>query len=150
MNTEILPVDLYKANVELQLRITRLLQEGALRWLESVQKSSAEGVAEITAGIEGLQGSANWQSMAMLPAETFWRAFQHRVNDGQAINQLAIKNQAAFTTGMQQALESWQKAVIGVLGGSQSTQPLLQAFGQLGAAWAQPASADNGKTGKGA
>jgi hypothetical protein len=134
MNTEILPVDLYKANVELQLRITRLLQEGALRWLESVQKSSAEGVAEITAGIEGLQGSANWQSMAMLPAKTFWRAFQHRVNDGQAINQLAIKNQA----------------VIGVLGGSQSTQPLLQAFGQLGAAWAQPASADNGKTGKGA
>jgi len=150
MSTETLPLDLYKANVELQLRITRLLQEGAHRWLESIQKSSAEGVAETTAEIDGLLGSANWQSIATLPAETFWRAFQHRVNDGQAINQLAIKNQAAFTAGLQQALESWQKAMIGVLGGSQSTQPLLQAFGQWGSAWAQPAGAVNGKTRKGA
>lgn len=137
MSIEALPLELYKANIELQLRITRLLQEGGHNWLESAQKSSAEGIAETTAEIESLLSSASWQSLATLPSETFWRMFQHRVNDTQAINQLAIKNQATFTTGLQQALESWQKSVASVVGGSQTSQPILDLFKQWGAPWTQ-------------
>ncbi len=36
MNSE-LPIQLYKANAELQLQITRLLQESGHHWLEAMQ-----------------------------------------------------------------------------------------------------------------
>ena len=61
MSMETLPLDLYKANVELQLRITRLLQEGGHRWLESVQKSNLRSMEQTTAEIEGLLQTGNWQ-----------------------------------------------------------------------------------------
>lgn len=147
MSIETLPLELYKANVELQLRITRLLQEGGHNWLEALQKGSAEGIAETTAEIESLLRSANWQSLATLPSETFWRMFQHRVNDTQTINQLAVKNQAVFTTGLQQALESWQKSVVSVVGASESGQPVLDMFKQWGEQWTQATAGQNIKKG---
>ena len=41
-----LPIHLYKANAELQLQITRLLQESSHHWLEVMQQLSAGGVLE--------------------------------------------------------------------------------------------------------
>ena len=38
MTTDALPLSLYKANIELQLRITRLLQDSGQQWLEVVWK----------------------------------------------------------------------------------------------------------------
>lgn len=61
-----LPIHLYKANAELQLQITRLLQESGLHLLEAMQKLSAGGVLEITSRIQGLQQAADWQGFATL------------------------------------------------------------------------------------
>lgn len=137
MNVESIPMALYKANIELQLRISRLLQENGHLWLESMQQSNAENIEETTAEIEGLLRSANWQALATLPVESFWRHFQNRVGDTQTINQIAVKNQAAFMAGVQQALESWQKAVAETLNTGDSTQSLPDIFAQWGAAWPQ-------------
>ncbi len=147
MSMETLPLDLYKANVELQLRITRLLQEGGHRWLESVQKSSMRSMEQTTAEIEGLLQTANWQSLATLPADTFWRLFQHGVNDNQTINQLAIQNQAEFTSGLQEALEAWQKSVLGVVANTNAAVPVMDIFKQWGAPWANLAGASDKQKG---
>lgn len=80
MSIEALPLNLYKANTELQLRLTRLLQESGHRWLEATQQASSENISETTAEIEGLLRSANWQSLTTLPAESFWRLFSSRAS----------------------------------------------------------------------
>lgn len=147
MSMETLPLDLYKANVELQLRITRLLQAGGHRWLESVQKSSMRSMEQTTAEIEGLLQTGNWQSLATLPADTFWRLFQHGVNDSQTINELAIQNQTEFTNGLQEALEAWQKSVMGVVSNTSAAVPVMDIFKQWGAPWANAASASDTKNG---
>ena len=147
MSMETLPLDLYKANVELQLRIPRLLQEGGHRWLESVQKSSLRSVEQTTAEIENLLQTGNWQSLATLPADTFWRLFQHGVNDSQAINQLAIEDQTKFTSGLQEALEAWQKSVLAVVSETSAAVPVMDIFKQWGAPWANAASASDTQKG---
>mgnify|MGYP001637221164 CR=1 FL=1 len=147
MSMETLPLDLYKANVELQLRITRLLQQGGHRWLESVQQSSMRSVEQTTAEIEGLLQTGNWQSLATLPADTFWRLFQHGVNDSQTINELAIQNQTEFTNGLQEALEAWQKSVMAVASNTSAALPVMDIFKQWGAPWANAASASDTKKG---
>jgi len=73
-----LPIHLYKANAELQLQITRLLQESSHHWLEVMQQLSAGGVLETTSRIQGLQQAADWQALATLPSEVFWRLCQGR------------------------------------------------------------------------
>lgn len=147
MSMETLPLDLYKANVELQLRITRLLQEGGHRWLESVQQSSMRSMEQTTAEIEGLLQSANWQSLATLPTDTFWRLFQHGVNDSQTVSQLAIQNQAEFTAGLQEALDAWQKSVMGVAANTSAALSVIDIFKQWGAPWANAASASDTQKG---
>lgn len=135
MSTHTLPLDLYKANAELQLCVTRLLQESGHEWLQTLQHASREGIAETNAEVEGLLQAANWQSLATLPSESFWRLFQQRTSDLQLASQVAIENQATFTNGLQQALEQWQKSVGSIMGSSDVAQPLQAIFKQWGAAW---------------
>lgn len=150
MSNEALSLDLYKANVELQLRLTRLVQNSGHQWLEAVQRASADNIAETTAEIEGLLSTANWQSLATLPSESFWRLFQQRTGDAQLINQIALKNQAVFTTGLQQALESWQKSVISVVGNTNAALPLQDVFKQWGATLASAVQPKQDERSKGA
>lgn len=111
MSTDISPLQLHEPNLEPQLQIGHLAQEGGQRWLEVASQASNEGIAEAKAEIESIKKADNWQSLATLPAESFWRMLQHRVGDSQELTQAAIKNQAAFTAGLQEAIESWQKSV---------------------------------------
>lgn len=135
MSNETLPLNLYKANIELQLRITRLLQEVGHHWLESTQRNSTESIAETNAKIEGLLRSSHWQSLATLPSESFFRVFEMRARDLQFTQQVAIRNQAIFTSGLQQALDSWQKSVAAAIGDSAATQPLQEVLQQWMKAW---------------
>lgn len=91
MNSE-LPIQLYKANAELQLQITRLLQESGHHWLEAMQQLSAGSMLETTSRIQNLQQAADWQALATLPTEVFWRLSQGRMGDAQAVGQAAVKN----------------------------------------------------------
>ncbi|ENO89352.1 hypothetical protein [Thauera linaloolentis] len=150
MNTNLPSLDLYKANIELQLRITRLLQDAGREWLEAVQRSNEEGVSEATTEIEGLLNSANWQALTTLPGEAFWRLFQQRSGDVQALNQAAIERQAAFTAGLQQALENWQKAVTEAVGEVGALpQPFQDLLKQWGVAWTLPVRKDKAAVTKG-
>ena len=136
MNNE-LPIQLYKANAELQLQLTRLLQESGHRWLEAMQQLSAGGVQETTARIQGLQQAADWQALATLPSEVFRRLYQDRVDDAQAITQTAAKSQSAFVDGLRQALTTWQSSGSEAFGASGDAA----SFAQLCQPWTQPWSA---------
>ena len=149
MTTETLPMDLYKANVELQRNITQLLQQSGHEWLEAVQRTSSETLADTRAEIESLLQAANWQSLATLPGASLWRLLQQRTGDTQLASQVALKNQAAFTSGLQQALAQWQKSIASVVGSSSTAQP-QEVFRQWRAAWDAVASAaQGGANGKG-
>ena len=44
-----------------------------------------DGIAESGAEIESLLKAQNWQELATLPAQAFWRQFQHHVGGAQAL-----------------------------------------------------------------
>ncbi len=146
MSIDTIPLQLHKANLELQLQITRLTQEGGQRWLEVAAKAGSEGIAEAKAEIEGVKQAGNWQSLATLPGESFWRMLQHRVGDSQDLTQAAIKNQAAFASGLQEAIESWQKSVGEVFGSTGSTQPVKDLFKQWASLWPIPGAQPQAKS----
>ena len=60
MSHETFALNLCKANAELQLEFGRLLLENAQRNLELLQRGAAQGLADAKAGINGLQGAADW------------------------------------------------------------------------------------------
>jgi len=144
MNSE-LPIQLYKASAELQLRITRSFQESGHRWLEVMQQLSAGGVLETTSRIQGLHEAADSQALATLPSEVFWRLCQDRVGDAQAVGQAAATSQAAFANGVREALTTWQASVASVLGTSGETVSFVQLCQKWMQPWTAPGAAPQGQ-----
>lgn len=103
-----LPFALWKANVDLQARIARVLHESGQAWTELGTRAAGEGAAEFDAQLRRL-AQGDWQAFATLPVEAFWRQFEQRVGDGQAVNQAALKAQEAFVQGLLAALQDWQQ-----------------------------------------
>ena len=68
MSNETIPLNLFKANLELQLRLQRLVQENGQQWLENATRAGKDGIAESGAEIESLLKAQNWQELATLPA----------------------------------------------------------------------------------
>ena len=147
MNNE-LPIQLYKANAELQLQITRLLQESGHHWLEAMQQLSAGSMLETTSRIQNLQQAADWQALATLPSEVFWRLCQGRMGDTQAVGQAAAKSQAAFADGLRQSLSVWQASVSEAFGASGDTASFAQLCQQWAQPWTAPSTAPQGKAKK--
>ena len=147
MNSE-LPIQLYKANAELQLQITRLLQESGHHWLEAMQQLSAGSMLETTSRIQNLQQAADWQALATLPTEVFWRLCQGRMGDTQAVGQAAAKSQAAFADGLRQSLSVWQASVSEAFGASGDTASFAQLCQQWAQPWTAPSTAPQGKAKK--
>ncbi len=143
-----LPIHLYKANAELQLQITRLLQESSHHWLEAMQQLSAGGVLETTSRIQGIQQAADWQALAALPSEVFWRLCQGRMGDAQAVGQVAAKGQAAFANGLRQALRTWQESVSEAFGTNGDAASFTQFCQRWAQPWTAPSAVPQGKTKK--
>lgn len=154
MSIQATPLNLFKANAELQLRIAQLMRESGHRWLASAQQTSAAGISETTAELQSLLRAEDWQSLASLPAEAFMRRLEDRMSDAKSASDIAIKNQEAFASGLKQALETWQKAVADALRADASPNlpalPLQDIFKQWLAVWTpaaqEPASAKSSKT----
>ncbi|CAM5569349.1 phasin family protein [Eoetvoesiella caeni] len=125
MSTENFSVNLYKTNLELQLRIMQLLQDNRQRWLEAAQQRNTDAMAKTEAEIEGLSQAVDLQSFVTLPADTVERLFQTGMSSTQTMNEIAIKNQTELTAGLQQALQDWQKGVTQLLGSSANFAPWL-------------------------
>ena len=111
MSHETFALNLCKANAELQLEFGRLLLENAQRNLELLQRGAAQGLADAKAGINGLQGAADWQALTRLPTESLPAAVQRHLAESQTLGQQAVQNQAAFASGVQQALVFWLSTV---------------------------------------
>ena len=61
MSNETIPLNLFKANLELQLRLQRLVQENGQQWLENATRAGKDGIAESGAEIESLLKACHFQ-----------------------------------------------------------------------------------------
>lgn len=125
-----LPLSLYKANLELQVKIAKLIQESGREWLDFGYRLINDGIAESNAEVDELLKTGDWEKLAALPAESFWRQVQQRFGDSQAAAQIAVGAQTAFASGLQDALKAWQKETAEALGDN----PLAGSLGD--SAWA--------------
>src|SRR5690606_13740308 len=103
-----LPQALYRANLQLQARIAELLHDGSRQWLDFGQRLVEEGLLERDAELRSL-GRHDWQALAALPADAFWRQVQQRFGDQQAAAQVSVAVQAAFARGLQEAMREWRR-----------------------------------------
>ncbi|WP_430391132.1 phasin family protein [Dyella sp. 20L07] len=113
-----LPLSLYKANTELQLRVNKLVMEHWKKWLELSTKSVGDGIAESQARIEQLIKAQDWAALSTLPGETFWQQLQQRAGEANITNQVAANVQTQFAQGLQEAIQVWQKDTARALGGA--------------------------------
>lgn len=125
-----LPLALYKANLALHLRLTALLQENGQQWLELASRAFGDGIAETSDDMQSLLQAKDWQGLASLPAESFWRQVQQRFGDAQATTQVAVNSQTALISGLQDAIQTWQKDTTEALGDTGTAAP-LDAFAGL-------------------
>lgn len=114
------PLDLYKANVGLQLNISRLLQDSSHAWLNAFGQLRGESLEESTQQLQNLMQAASWQQLATLPTESFWRMMQGHMGESQALSQMALQSQIAFADHLQQALIEWRQQVAQALDAGQA------------------------------
>lgn len=134
-NQNDLALQLYKANLEFYLRLGRLLQENSKRWMELGTRMLGDSIAEFSAEVEQLLKSQDWQALATLPGEIFWRQLQQRMGDDQTMAQLALNAQTAFARGLQDALKHWQEATAQAFGGIYDADTLRANFGDFLKPW---------------
>ena len=84
-----LPLALWQANLDLQMRIARLLQDNGREWLDMGLRAVGEGAFEFDAESRALWRSGDWQALA----------------------QVALSAQDAFAGGVASALQDWQATV---------------------------------------
>lgn len=110
-----LPLALYQANFDLQVRIGELLQDSGRHWLEFGQRLVNDGLVENGAELQQLMAAGDWQKLAALPADAFWRQLQQRFGDQQAAAQIAVAAQSSFARDLQEALARWQQETIAAM-----------------------------------
>lgn len=134
-----LPLNLYKANTEFQLRVGKLVMENWKKWLELSNRTVDDGIAESQAKVERLLKAQDWQALATLPGETFLRLLQQRMGDTTVTNQIAVQVQAHFAQGLQEAVLAWQQETARVLGSvgdaSAAHSPWNDIMAQWGKLW---------------
>ena len=106
-----LPMDLYKANVQLWMNMGLLLQEARQQWADLGAKTLGDDVGEIRKELEQLAQVNDGKNLTDLPGAIAWRRVQKRVGDVQACTETAIAEQTRFVAGIQHALADWQKSV---------------------------------------
>ena len=143
------PIALYKANLELVMRLGALLQENRQRWTK-FGMAGADNAVERTLSETGRMLTSNdWQSLATLPGETFWKALQGDAGPMQGAVDTAVSNQTAFAQGLQDAFAAWQQQCADViqdagaaLPGNATFEGFLKTFTpQKSAAAARPTAA---------
>lgn len=130
-----LPLDLYKNNLALLARIGKLVQENYLQWTSFGDRLIRDSVSESDAQLDALLDHDNWQNLATLPAESFWRQLQLRIGDAQTAAQIAMGSQTSFTTGLQEALSVWQQQTMKSIGNDLPVNEARRMFGDLVSPW---------------
>ncbi|MGB0135317.1 hypothetical protein [Dokdonella sp.] len=112
------PLALYKANLELVLRLGTLLQENRKRWNQLGASSTSAAIERTLAETERMLTSNDWTSLSAIPSDDFWRSIREGSGPVQGTAQAAVSNQAAFAEGLREAFEAWQQQSVDALGGS--------------------------------
>ena len=107
--TSNLPMALLKANLDLQARLGEWLQQGGRQWLEQGTRTAGESAAQFQAEAARLLQAGDWQGLAALPMETFWRQAGQQAGEGEAAAKSALESKQAFVEGLAEALQEWQR-----------------------------------------
>lgn len=137
-STRNLPFTLHKLNLELQVKLLRLLQENSQQWLDYSHRLLHDSISESDAAMQSLLDADDWRKLADLPNDAFWQKVQRRLSDSQAAMQALLKTQASFSTGAQQAMQAWQKDLTQILGAITQGQPQNPSGQNALQAWLQP------------
>ncbi|MCK9515796.1 MAG: hypothetical protein WCZ18_03700 [Ottowia sp.] len=130
---------LFKANAQLQMSVTRLLQNSGHGWLQAAQHFSSAGLAETAEQIDELLGATNWPTLMGLPSEILSRNAPYQTGGPQALTQIAIREQILFSNGLQRALVAWRQAVVDALDGNDQASSFVEVMRQWGRPWTAPA-----------
>ncbi|HEY0179406.1 MAG TPA: phasin family protein [Dokdonella sp.] len=103
------PMALYKANLDLMLRIAALMQQSRRDWLEAGTRSAGDSISRTLGEADRAIAAGDWNTLVTLPAEAWWQGLQRGVGDLQNVAENALGNQARFAEGIRQALADWQQ-----------------------------------------
>ena len=117
------PLALYKANLELVLRLGALLQENRRRWTQLGASNTREAIERTMAETERVLTANDWTSLASMPGEEFWKSLREDTAPLQASVETAVGNQAAFAEGLEQAFEAWRQQSADAIGASGAELP---------------------------
>ena len=148
-NPSDLPLSLYKANTEFQLRVSKLVMENWKKWLELSSRAVDDGISESQARVEQLLKAQDWTALASMPGETFWRLLQQRAGDTEVTNQIAANVQAHFAQGLQEAIMSWQQDTSRALGSVGDVTAGSSSWNDIMAQWSKLWPMAGGPGGKG-
>ena len=117
------PLALYKANLELVLRLGALLQENRRRWTQLGASNTREAIERTLSETERVLTANDWTSLAAMPGEEFWKSLREDSVPLQASVESAVGNQAAFAQGLQEAFEAWRQQSVDALGSTGAALP---------------------------
>ncbi len=115
------PMALYKANLELVLRIGTLLQENRQRWMQAGAAGTSEAIKRTLADTERMLTTNDWSALSTMPGEDFWKSFGIGSGPLQASAESAARNQSEFAEGLKQAFAEWQQQSVAALGGNEAS-----------------------------
>ena len=129
MNTRT-PMALYKANLELVLRIGALLHENRRRWAQAGSAGTSEAIEHALAQTERMLTTTDWSTLSAMPGEEFWKSLRAGAGPLQGTVESAVRSQAEFAEGLKQAFAEWQQQSAEALGGN-AAAPAPWAFPDL-------------------
>ncbi|WP_395621398.1 hypothetical protein [Dokdonella sp.] len=111
-----IPMALYKANLELLLRIGTLLHESRQRCSQLGAISGRDAIEQTLHLTERMLTLNDWGSLGALPGDAFWKAFQTGRMPTQASIDDVLGSQMQFAEGLKQAFAQWQQQSADALG----------------------------------
>lgn len=117
-SNQALPLGLYKANQELQSRISQLIHDCGQQWLDLGWRLTGNGADTDRAGLGTAQACGGWWAPA-----SFWKQLQFDLDYGQAYANLLFQAQATFAAGLHAAIRTWQEEVTILLSGDFAAGP---------------------------
>ncbi|MBX3692882.1 hypothetical protein [Dokdonella sp.] len=116
------PLALYKANLELLMRIGALLQENRQRWTKLGVAGTDDAIQRTLAQTEKLLTTNDWTSLAAMPGDSFWKNLEPDASLRGNL-ETAVNNQTTFAKGLNDAFAAWRDHCADVIRSAGGTIP---------------------------
>lgn len=101
------PLALYKANLELLMRIGALLQENRQRWTKLGVAGTDDAIQRTLAQTEKLLTTNDWTSVSAMPGDGFWKSLEPDASLRGNL-EAAVNSQTTFAKGLNDAFAAWR------------------------------------------